>query len=465
MSASLLEACPTIEQVRAEKRRRALRNDPVAWAHERLGVHLWSKQREILQAVREHRHVAVHSCHGIGKSFVAGVAVANWIDSHAPGEAFVVTTAPTGHQVKAILWKEIGRAHSRGSLPGRVNLTEWYLGSEIVAFGRKPADYNPAAFQGIHARAVLVVGDEACGLPQSILDAAETLATSEASRILLIGNPDDPLSPFAKACQPGSGWHVIGIGADDTPNFTGEEIPDDLRGLLISRTWAEEAARRWGVGNPLYVSKVLGRFPESSEDALILPSWVLAAQQRELERGSPVVLGVDVGAGGDKNVVCARWGPVARVVRENQEPDTMRSTGNVVADLKAHGSHLANVDYIGVGRGVVDRGREVNRDQKLGVTFNGVNVGAPARNSESFKNLKAELYWGLRERFQDGDIDLDPLDDELAAQLLSIKWFRTSRGQTQIESKDEARKRGVPSPDRADALMLAFSSSPAAFVV
>jgi hypothetical protein len=65
-----------------------------------------------------------------------------WLDAHKPGEAFVVTTAPTGMQVKAILWRYIGRMHEEHNLPGRTNQTEWYLGNELIAVGRKPSDYR-----------------------------------------------------------------------------------------------------------------------------------------------------------------------------------------------------------------------------------------------------------------------------------------------------------------------------------
>jgi hypothetical protein len=63
----------------------------------------------------------------------------------------------------------------------------------------------------------------------------------------------------------------------------------------------------------------------------------------------------------------------------------------------------------------------------------------------------------LRERFEQGEIDIDPDDDKLAAQLGSIKWGIDSRGRIKIESKDDMRKRGLPSPDRADTCAQAFS--------
>jgi hypothetical protein len=130
-----------------------------------------------------------------------------WIDVHPPGEAFVVTTAPTTPQVEAILWRYMGNAHKKGGLPGRITLdAKWYIGNELVAYGRKPADYDPAAFQGIHARYVLVIIDEAGGVPKSIFDAVDALATNVDARVVAVGNPDDPASHFATICKPGSGW-------------------------------------------------------------------------------------------------------------------------------------------------------------------------------------------------------------------------------------------------------------------
>src|SRR5438309_5543989 len=92
---------------------RPLPADPIRWVREDCDEFLWSKQREILRALVEHRKVAVQSCHGIGKSYIASRAAAWWIAGHSPGEAKVVSTAPSGAQVRAILWGELQRAHRR----------------------------------------------------------------------------------------------------------------------------------------------------------------------------------------------------------------------------------------------------------------------------------------------------------------------------------------------------------------
>jgi hypothetical protein len=427
-----------------------------------MGEFVWSKQCDILNSIVKNRKTAVPSCHESGKSFIAARATAWWIDSHPPGEAFVVTSASTASQVRAVLWREIGKAHALGKLQGRVNQTEWHIkgkngNEEMVAFGRKPSEYDPTAFQGIHARHVLVIFDEAGGIaggsaenPDSLWESADSLIANDNGRFLAIGQPSDPNSEFAKVCAPGSGWNVIPISAFDTPNFTAEVIPDLLREFLIGSTYVDEKRKQWGEDNPLWKIKVLGRFPENSTDGLIPYSWIRAAQDRNLVPCAPIEFGVDVGGGSDKNVIAKRSGPVVRIIRRNQEPDTMKSCGNMIIDIRNHNATIAKIDYIGIGRGMTDRAKE------LAQPVRGINVGLPAKNKQGYKNIRAEGYWALRERFQVGDIDIDPEDSDLAAQLADIKWFPTSSGQVQIESKDEIRRRGKASPDDADAVMLAF---------
>lgn len=486
LTADELEA-PLLElaAIEAEQKRRRFLHDPAYWAQVRLGVHLWSGQRKIFDSVRLNRRTAVQSCHEIGKSFSAGLLVAWWIDAHAPGEAFVVTSAPTNPQIKAILWREIGRVHAKGQLAGRVNQTEWFItmpdgNEELVAFGRKPNDYEPTAFQGIHAKHVLYVFDEACGIPASLYDAADSLIANDYSKALIIGNPDDPNTEFAEHCKPGSGWNVIAIGAFDSPNFTGEPIPEDLKHLLIGHTYVEEKRKKWAPNwvwtedgkrcvpppgakaedtNPLWQSKVLGKFPANADGGGLIPlAWIRDAQYRTLEPVGPHRLGVDVGGGGDSSTIAEARGPVVRIKSEDHNPDTMQTCGNVIAMLHKTGAHTARVDMVGIGRGVVDRGKEQD------YPFVGINVGSSPymfkdededQEKELFANLRAQAWWYVRTLFETGQIDIDIEDDDLAAELASIQFKRTSTGKIQIESKADAMKRGVRSPNRADALMLA----------
>lgn len=447
---------------------------------------LWSAQRKIIEAVRDYRKVASKSCHEVGKSFSAALTACWWIDTHRLGEAFVVSTAPTAAQVKTILWREIGRAHARGVLSGRTNQTEWWVEingkEEQVAIGRKPDEYNPAAFQGIHAPYVLMIIDESCGVGPSLREAADSLIANDTSKILEIGNPDFPNTDFHRNCKPGSGYHVISINAFDSPNFSGEELPTSIKRQLIGRRYVEEKRKRWapswywvdGEGSrstaedgvrvvcpegqnpkdthPFWQSKILGEFPEKAEDGNLIPlSWVARAQAHTLSSSSPVELGVDVGAGGDSSCVACRRGPVVRIIHEDHNPDTMETCGKVVQLRKQVGASSVKVDEIGIGAGITHRGKELKEP------FVGINVGRAPSDPERFANLRAELYWNLRERFEGSQIDLDPEDEDTAGELLELRYKRLSSGKIQIESKDEMKRRGVASPNRAEAVMLAFA--------
>lgn len=460
---SLPSSCSP-EAIAAERARRRYLRDPVAWINERCAEFVWSKQREICESVRDNRRTAVKSCHGSGKSFTAARIACWWIDTHPPGEAFVVTTASTASQVRAVLWREMHRVHSKAHLAGRMNQIDWWMQmpaghEELVAFGRKPQDMDATAFQGIHARWVLVLMDEACGVATPIWEGAEGLISNDESRIVVFGNPTDPQTEFYEVCKPGSGWNVIRISAFDTPNFTDEDVPDSLRRLLVGRTWVEEKRRRWSETNPLWIAKITGEFPEINTDGLIPIAWIRMAQERYAERQlagalepeGPNELGVDVGAGGDPGAIGHRQGPVFRIRQMLHTPDTMETLGHVLQQLEATGATVAKIDVVGIGKGVVDRGLEQDKP------IIGINVGESALDTEHYDRLRSELFWGVRERFQDGHIDIDAEDDDLAAELVAIKWKPNSRGQTVVESKDDMKRRGLASPNRADALMLAFA--------
>lgn len=442
----------------------AYRQDPVGWVTGRLRQFAWSKQRQILDAVRDHRRVAVRSCHGVGKSHIASVVACHWLDTHPAGEAFVVTTAPTAPQVRAILWRYIRRHHKRAGLPGRVNQTEWHLDDEIVAYGRKPADHDEAAFQGIHARYVLVILDEACGIPGQLWIAADTLTTNTDCRILAIGNPDNPASEFRRVCTPGSGWHVIGISAFESPNLTGEEVPDDLGKVLISREWVEEKRAEWGEDNPIYRAKVLGEFSEDSEWQVVRTSDVAACRiapdaphpPAEL---TPVELGVDVGGGGDETVVRERRGRVAGREWRAHTDRPEKIAPLIKLAIKETGATAVKIDSIGVGFGVIG---ELRNDPALrGVKVIGVNVGEKASRPDRYVNLRAEIWWevgrGLSER-RGWDLSGMANADTTVAQLLEPQWDADPQGRIRVEKKEEIIKRLGRSPDNADALLLAFYS-------
>lgn len=458
-----------IDQQQAGERSTKWGADPAAWVTDRTGGVLWSKQREIVEAVRDHRRTAVRSCHGIGKSHSAALVASWWLDTHPPGTAFVVTTAPTGAQVKAILWRYITRLHRSAGLPGRTNQTEWYIGDELVAFGRKPADHDEQAFQGIHAPYVLVIIDEACGIPEQLWIAADALTTNDGCRLFAVGNPDNPASHFRKVCSPGSGWHVIGISAFDSPNLTGEQVPPALAASLVSRAWIEEKAGEWGEENPVYRSKVLGEFTVDGTWQVVRQSDIYACRLGPGRKYTPaellpVELGVDVGGGSDETVIRERRGMLAgREWRaQTDRPEVIAPM--VLQAITESGATAVKIDSIGVGFGVVGELRNLADAGRHRASIVAVNVAESASEPDKFKNLRAELWWevgrGLSERRTrgEGGWDLSTMmnADATVAQLLEPQWRTDPQGRIVVEPKEDVIKRIGRSPDNADALLLAF---------
>ncbi len=445
--------------------------DPVGWARERAGVFLWSKQAQAIEAVRDHRRVAVRSCHSSGKTAMAAAAAAWWIDAHDPGTAFVLTSAPTAAQVKALLWREINRLHARAGLPGRTNLTEWYLNGELVAFGRKPSEHDEAAFHGTHALYVLVIFDEASGIPPALWTAAESVASNRYGRILAIGNPDDPDSDFAAVCATGSGWTVIGIGAADTPAFTGEDVPGELLDLLISPQWVTERGIGWGIDSALYASKCLGVFPPRGGDPWAVMDYAGLARCRVLdaEPDGPCEAGIDVGGGGDLTVFYPRHGPVAGTPTAFRDADPMRTVAQLAALIAEAGVTRVKVDVTGIGWALAGRLRELSTvhnpgspDTTHAATVVAVNFGARARNPRRFDNRRAELWWQGRELARTAGWDLGAVSDDTIAELACPRYeILDSGGRIRIEAKDAVIARLGRSPDHADALLLAYDPAPA----
>lgn len=380
-------------------------------------------------------------------------------------------TAPTDVQVKAILWREINRLHQKIGLRGRTNLSEWYVGNELVALGRKPSEHNPTGMQGVHARHFLTVIDEGCGVPKTLWDAASTLAANEYGRMLAIGNPDDPRSEFARVCGPDSGWNVIHIGTLDTPNFTGEPVSRSLAEMLPSRSWYEDRKKAWGEYSALFVSKVMGHFPTEDNPYTTVPfAWASRCRYLELAQEPPVEAGIDVGAGGDRTVVYERRGPVAGRVETFRDADPMRTIGRLVGKVNEWGVQKIKVDVIGIGWALYGRLRELSSvhnpaGARNGETTHGAEVvpvnfaASPTSDgAKQFVNLRAQVWWTIgREYSRLGRWDLTTVDDDTIAELTSPAYeIMDSQGRIKIEAKDKVRDRLGRSPDTADALLLAF---------
>ncbi|NQW16788.1 MAG: hypothetical protein HQ478_04805 [Chloroflexi bacterium] len=442
----------TVEIAAAERDRWF--NDPAEFARAQLGAELWSKQAEILGAVRDHGRVAVRSCNGSGKTFTAACAVLWWLMCFE--DALAITTAPSEHQVRDVLWREVRRAY-RGHealFGGTLNRTSLELGDKHYANGL--STNRPDRFQGFHEGSILFVVDEAPGVDDEIFEAIEGSMTSARARLLLLGNPTSLSGTFYEAFHSKRQlWSTIHISAFDTPNLL--QSPDEPPGMpaLITPRWVEEARLNWGEESPMYQVRVQGDFPSTSEDTLVSLKLIEAAVGKNCVAGPKdgIEIGVDVARfGSDRTVICIRRGDLVLRFLEFRNQDTMATAGHVAALIKELKPTFVRVDEIGIGAGVVDRLLEL----KLKKVF-GVNVGERAKNKSQFANKRAEVFDGLRKRFEAGEMSI-PDNRELISQLAALRYSFNSSGQMRLEGKDELRRKGLPSPDHADALALAFGS-------
>jgi len=214
-----------------------------------------------------------------------------------------------------------------------------------------------------------------------------------------------------------------------------------------------------------YVKELEEVFPEEWQKRFIEGDWgafegtanvfpyqaVIDAFETTLEPGDPKEIGVDVARYGDnETVISLRQGGKVDLLDIIPKSDLMYVVGKIILRKNEHNSTKLKVDADGMGAGVVDRLRE--QDIKV-IEIHG---GAKAENEERFANLKTEIHWGFRERLLAGTVDL-PDDLKLKAQLTSIEYKIRSSGQLEIVSKEEMRKKGIESPDRAEAVIYAFA--------
>lgn len=471
---------------------RRYQDDPVGFVTTALGETLWSRQRAILESIRDNKRTAVPACHAPGKSHIAARAVAWWVTVHPPGTVRVVTTASTYRQVRGVLWPHIRRVQQRHGLPGEVLTTEWKIGQEIVADGFSPADHDETAVQGVHAPHLLVVVDEAGGIGATLGRALEALMTGGHTRLLVLGNPpvDDEGSWFERACSSDL-YNVIPIDAYATPNFTGEDagechacppnVPSHpVAEHLVDQAWVQDVINEFGEDSAFVEARVHARFPRTTANKVMPLSWLEDASDNPSPLdGNVVRLGVDVASdGGDEFVVAWADGWVGTIRHRSsgsQNANAVDVAGVVLQQIReAERVHRdrgitepvrVKIDSIGVGWGVTSVLERWRDEQMHSSVIVPVNVADRPGDATKFANQRAEMWWNGRVLVQPASTEPRQsvrleVDQRTLAQLSGPQYKSDSSGRIQIERKADMKRRGVPSPDRAEALLLAFYEPP-----
>ncbi|MBI4502908.1 MAG: hypothetical protein HY700_17315 [Gemmatimonadetes bacterium] len=442
------------------------RDDPAAFVTDCLGATSATRrsdgspyQFQVLADLAAFPRVAVRSGHGIGKSALDSWALL-WFLLSRPHSRVVVLAPEYSRQIRAILFAEVRRWVRRATvkLPVQVLASRVQVGDYGDAWSAQgmSTSGDPDKIEGFHSEegGVLVIADETKGIPQAAFDAIQGALSSSGgdSKLLVTSVPGGAgAGPFWKIfARGGSRWRMHHVPSTDS--------------TLVAPSWLDDMAGEWGIGSPLWQTRVLGEFADAGEGVIFPLSLLEAAMQRGREpvvrnvyaeamaAPEPVTLGVDVArsSDGDLNTIAECRGNRTRVLATWRSPDTMVTTEKVVQTVATSGATLSRVDVTGVGAGVADRLAQ------LGHATVAFAFGGGARDPRRFRNGRAEIFWGLRERLEK-DLCL-PDDDQLFADLSSLRYFFTASGQIQLESKDETRRRLGRSPDRADAVALACAA-------
>lgn len=464
-------------------------SNPVKWAYDYLGIQLWGKQAEIAMAVVDNKNVVVKAGHETGKSFVAGVLICWWIDTRwqLPGGAFVVSTAPSTKQINAIVWREVRRFHQLAQqrfdekvvdhpLPGYITSdAHWRLPGGIeLGYGSKPPESKEDTMSGIHARYVLAIGDEAVGLAEALIDDLGNITSNATSRRFLICNPTNPLSYVAKLFKNKiASWVKFTISVFDSPNFHGGEgLPVEVLESLVDQTYVDNKLDEWGQAyqdpdtgqwlskSPKFIARVLGEFAWDAGPTLISVEDVAKGLDTDIIPSTETVgvLGVDVARYGvDKSVAYHYHEGQLRLV-DSWEKSSGTDTARIIHKLAMDwGVDEVRIDGSGLGGPIADMVGELAGEAGDPYVVIEMIGGAASPDKVRWRNARAFWFDDFGQRLRDGGIDLDPDDEQLQEELLGIEYKFPPAGiqSLLIESKDDMKKRGVGSPDFADAAIYA----------
>lgn len=463
-------------------------DDPVSFAWDVFGVRLWGRQAEIANAVAANGQTAAKTGHKIGKSMLAAILSFWWICTRS--NAKVIITAPALHQVKNVIWAELGRLHKKirhqigGAFP-KDPLTGFHLANGNAIIGLTTD--KPERIAGLSGQAVLVIVDEASGYDDALYEALETslaggddeLEGAGESKVLAIGNPTRTAGWFFEIFRTGNiDWSRHTVSSEESPNVLAAN--DNGKGHpvypgLATRAFIQKWQRKCGANyatHPVYMVRIKGEYPERSSESVIGLADIERASTEAHRAATPplpppheAVLGVDVARfGDDDSVIAARIGnhmfPL-EVFSGMDGPTLAAEVMRVAREHIARGRKVrVNVDGIGVGASCVDALKHSDLARSGRMVVHDVQAGARAIDHENYVNMRAQLWFDFGVWLSEGG-SLPPDDGELTREALAPSYSVAKDGRIQVESKDDIKKKIGHSPDRADAACLAVHNAAA----
>lgn len=435
---------------------RRYKDNPVLFCYEVFGFEVWKRQAEAMDAVVEHDFVALRSGHKIGKSRLdAGLALW-WSTTRKGGRS--IFTAPSGHQVRDILWVEVvdlyETAAKRGKPLGGHLYDDYHkglkLGNGREVFGLTTRDKE--SFAGLSGEVFFVV-DEASGFPEPIFESVFGNMTG-GGKVLLTGNPTKTNGTFHGAFHgKADAWKRLHVRSTESPNFHGGNIPH-----LAGPKFLEFARKQWGEGTPVWNVRIEGEFPDGADNQVIPLSFIDDAKFRYelVEAEGLLTAGIDPARyGPDNSKMAVRRGKkhLAQItLPPGDGPDTAHAAYKELSPFILAGEIPdVKVDEIGIGVGVVDAFRKY-KDLKGKVNLIAVDARSNALDSEHYHRTRDQLWFAAREWLEEGGALLE--HDDLEADLGAPTYLFDARGRFLVESKDSIKARLGRSPDDGDAFCL-----------
>lgn len=441
---------------------------PVEFVEDIIGATPDEEQAKILRSVAQNQMTSVRSGHGVGKSTVEAWVVI-WFMVTRPFPK-IPCTAPTQHQLFDILWAEVSKwlRHNKALADEIVWTKEkvYMKGYPEEWFAVARTASKPDALQGFHADDVLYIIDEASGVDDSIFEPVLGALSTPGAKLLMCGNPTQLSGFFYESHN------------KNRASYAAFHI-DGRKSSRVSQDFVQTIIRMYGEDSDVFRVRVAGDFPLQEDDIFIpLPLVENSIMTEFSPRKKPdsIHIGCDVARfGDDRTVIGYKIDEKAEFYKKRQGQDTMKTADDIVmlGEMLVQRYRLSpdaddpipvKVDDGGVGGGVVDRLRQMKRNapEKLWwLEIYPVIFGQRIKHKH-YHDSTTYMMSVVKKLLQPYDEDghkkpvelILPDDDDLVAQLSGRKYGLTETSKIKVESKDAMKKRGRPSPDEADCVLL-----------
>ena len=431
---------------------------PLLFVNDCIDVEPTDQQADLLAAFPKNKRTTVRSGHGTGKDACASWLILWFMATRAYPK--VVCTAPTARQLADVLWSELSKWLRKSLLADEFVLQkdklfhkdspkEWWCRavSPSVKASKEEQAETLAGFHGDH---LLIVVDEASGIPDPVFIPLEGAMTQEDNRVLLIGNMTKNAGYFYD-----SHFHV-------ELRKPWKRLHWDSRySTNVKKEYPDYMATKYGLESSIYLVRVMGEPPLEDETTLIPLAWAIQCIDNEIHiaEDEPIFLGVDVARyGEDKSIIMPRHGLKIFPWQQFQGMNTISLGGHVLEAFREMEADGIATDVIGVGAGVTDWLQK--RPGGYRVVY-GVNTASSSSDRERYNRLRDELWLAMRDKcmnaqywFPAGNKIEEDMSNELCNELASLTYDFDNQGAFKVESKRQAKLRGVASPNIADALAL-----------